>query len=206
MRRCVIIGGADINNTEFVKSHLAPGDYVIACDRGLVNCDLLGISPDLIVGDFDSHAEPVTQTEKIVLPCEKDDTDTFFAVKEAIRRGFEDFLLLGVFGNRLDHTFGNISILFMLDEQKMSALAVDDFSEISIISSQTAIVSDKAKYYSIIAIGGSASGVTETGCKYPLDNATIVPGYQYAVSNEVLPGETAQISVTNGKLLLIITY
>ena len=42
--------------------------------------------------------------ELIVLPCEKDDTDTVFAVKEAMRRNFAEFLLIGVIGQRLDHT------------------------------------------------------------------------------------------------------
>lgn len=41
--------------------------------------------PNLIVGDFDSHENPHLDIETIVLPCEKDDTDTVFAVKEAIR-------------------------------------------------------------------------------------------------------------------------
>ena len=38
--------------------------------------------PSLIVGDFDSHENPHLAVETIVLPCEKDDTDTVFAVKE----------------------------------------------------------------------------------------------------------------------------
>ena len=55
------------------------------------------------------------EAETIVLPCEKDDTDTVFAVKEALKRGFQDFLLIGVIGGRLDHTLGNVSLLLMLD-------------------------------------------------------------------------------------------
>lgn len=39
------------------------------------------------MGDFDSHNNPNLDVETIVLPCEKDDTDTVFAVKEALKRG-----------------------------------------------------------------------------------------------------------------------
>lgn len=46
--------------------------------------DALQVRPGLIVGDFDSHDNPLLDVETIVLPCEKDDTDTVFAVKEAL--------------------------------------------------------------------------------------------------------------------------
>ena len=106
MRRCVIIGGAGIENTEAVRACLREDDFNIFCDSGLRHREALGIQPDLIVGDFDSHPNPHLDTETIVLPCEKDDTDTVFAVKEALRRGFEDFLLIGVVGARLDTRWG----------------------------------------------------------------------------------------------------
>ncbi len=42
-------------------------------------------------GDFDSHEKPETDRETIVLPVKKDDTDTVFAAKEAMRRGSTNF-------------------------------------------------------------------------------------------------------------------
>ena len=41
------------------------------------------------------------------------------------------------------------------------------------------------------------------GARYPQVGAEISYEYQYSVSNEMLPGEIATVSVTNGKLLLI---
>ena len=128
MRRCVIIGGASIGDYDAVCRWLRPDDYVIYCDCGLRHMDGLGVEPDLIVGDFDSYSYPEYDTETIVLPCEKDDTDTVFAVKEALRRGFEDFLLIGVVGERLDHTLGNVSILLMLDSAGKKGIIIDDYS------------------------------------------------------------------------------
>lgn len=69
--------------------------------------EALGAKPDLIVGDFDSHQNPNLDVETIVLPCEKNDTDTVFAVKEAIKRGFVDFLLIGVVGARRPESVSN---------------------------------------------------------------------------------------------------
>ena len=79
MKRCVIVGGADINNYDFIRETLCVDDYVIFCDSGLKHLEHLQAKPDLIVGDFDSHENPQLAVETIVLPCEKDDTDTVFA-------------------------------------------------------------------------------------------------------------------------------
>ena len=49
----------------------------------------------------------------------------------------------------------------------------------------------------------SAAGITVRNAKYPLENATIDCEYQYGISNEVLPGKTAEVSVGEGRLLLI---
>ena len=97
-KRCVIVGGADIHNYSFLRGCLREDDFVVYCDSGLKHLPALQARPDLIVGDFDSHDNPHLGVETIVLPCEKDDTDTVFAVKEAIKRGFDDFLLIGVVG------------------------------------------------------------------------------------------------------------
>ena len=206
MRRCVIIGGASIGDYGTVSAKLRQDDYMIYCDCGLRHVDGLGAEPDLIVGDFDSYSNPEFDTETIVLPCEKDDTDTVFAVKEALRRGFEDFLLIGVVGERLDHTLGNVSILLMLDSEGKVGTIIDDYSEMEIVSDRCempCIIDDSYVYFSLINISGTARGVTIRGAKYPLENAEITCEYQYGVSNEVLPGCTAEVSVGEGRLLLV---
>ena len=206
MRRCVIIGGASIGDYGTVSAKLRQDDYMIYCDCGLRHMDGLGAEPDLIVGDFDSYSNPEFDTETIVLPCEKDDTDTVFAVKEALRRGFEDFLLIGVVGERLDHTLGNVSILLMLDSEGKVGTIIDDYSEMEIVSDRCempCIIDDSYVYFSLINISGTARGVTIRGAKYPLEGAEITCEYQYGISNEVLPGCTAEVSVGEGRLLLV---
>lgn len=165
--------------------------------------DALQVQPGLVVGDFDSHDNPNLEVETIVLPCEKDDTDTVFAVKEALKRGFDDFLLIGVVGARLDHTLGNISILLMLDKVRKKGKIIDDYSEVEIISGEPAYIDDSFSYFSLLNVSGVAKGITIENAKYPLRNAKITCEYQYGVSNEVLPGKTASVSIKHGKLLLV---
>ena len=202
-KRCVIVGGADIQNYAFIREKLCADDYVVFCDSGLKHLEHLQVLPSLIVGDFDSHENPHLDVETIVLPCEKDDTDTVYAVKEAINRGFDDFLLLGVVGARLDHTLGNVSILLYLDSLGKKGSIIDDYSEMEIVSDEPVSICDQYSFFSLLNITGCAKGITITGAKYPLDGGEITCEYQYGISNEVLPGKTAQVAVASGKLLLI---
>ena len=199
----MIIGGADIGRYDRIHSYLREDDFYICCDSGLKHREKLGIIPNLIVGDFDSYKNPHMDVETIILPCEKDDTDTVFAVKEALSRGFQDFLLVGVIGGRLDHTLGNVSLLLMLGAQGKEAMALDDFSEMQIVSDQPAQIENRYAYFSLLNISGTAQGITIKNAKYPLAEAEISCEYQYGISNEVLPGKYAVVTVKQGRLLLI---
>ena len=203
MKRCVIVGGAGIENYKRIKDMLRDNDFVIYCDCGLKHQDALGIEPDLIIGDFDSWENPNANTETIVLPVVKDDTDTFFAVKEAVKRGYDEFLIIGVFGGRLDHTLGNLSIMLNLFKQGKKVTAADDYSIITVVGESAEYISEEFSFFSLLAIDGKAEGVTIKGAKYPLENAVFTPDFPLGVSNEVLPGETAEVSVKRGNLILI---
>ena len=202
-KRCVIIGGADINNYDYIRTCFTKDDFFIFCDSGLKHLESLQVMPSLIVGDFDSHENPHMDVETIVLPCEKDDTDTVYAVKEAIKRGFRDFMIIGVIGARLDHTLGNVSILLYLDSLGLKGTIIDDYSDMELVSAQPVYISNQYPYFSLLNITGRAKGITIIDAKYPLDNAEITCEYQYGISNEVLPGKQAMVSVSDGKLLLI---
>lgn len=206
MRRCVIIGGAPIQDYQWIRQHLLPDDFYIFCDGGLKHRQSLQVTPDLLVGDFDSWDNPKTETEIIVLPRKKDDTDTFFGVKEGVKRGFEDFLLIGVIGGRFDHSLGNISALLYLTGLGKKALIIDDYSSIEVVSSQPVFIEQNIQYFSVLNIDGKAKGITIKNAQYPLENAEIIWDYQYGISNQVLPGKTAEVTTQEGRLLLVKVY
>ena len=66
MKRCVIVGGAEIRTYERVRSYFHPDDFFIYCDCGLRHQAGLEREPDLIIGDFDSHEKPETDR---ILAC-----------------------------------------------------------------------------------------------------------------------------------------
>ncbi len=201
--RCVIIGGADIDDYTAIRCQLRSDDFFVYCDSGLKHMHALQATPGLIVGDFDSHENPHLPVETIVLPCEKDDTDTVYAVKTCLQRGYEDFLLIGAAGARLDHTIGNVSVLLYLHSIGKHGKLLDDYSEMEIVSGTPAYIPDHFAFFSLLNITGQAKGIFIQNAKYPLENGEIPCTYQYGISNEVLPGKTAVVYVTNGELLLV---
>lgn len=202
MKRAVIVGGAKIYNYEKIKEYINKDDYFVYCDGGLKHMEKLGVKPNLIVGDFDSFENPNMDSETIVLPCEKDDTDTCHALKVCIERGFKVFLFVGCIGERMDHTMGNVSLLIMLKEKGLSGIMLDDYSEISIVKDEECI-DDSFSYFSLITLSDISEGITIKNAKYPLENASIKSGFQLGISNEVIKGQTAEVSCKSGNLLLI---
>lgn len=213
MSRCVVIGGADIGDYDRIRDYMREDDFLVYCDSGLKHLKGLGMEPSLIVGDWDSYENPHMDVETITLPVAKDDTDTVFAVREGMVRGFTDYLLVGAIGARFDHSLVNAYILTTLENRGCHGIIIDDYSEMQIISggkrddgtSMTGIahVDDSWSFFSLVALEGGAEGVTIRDAKFNLEDAGIGPDYQYATSNEVLPGRTAEIRVKEGRLLLI---
>ena len=138
------------------------------------------------------------------LPREKDDTDTLFAVKLAVERGFGDFLLLGAMGARFDHALGNVSILLYLHGLGKNAVLADDYSVMKIAGKEPLYIEDSCSYFSVLTVAGDVNGVTIKNAKYPLNNASLKTDFQLGISNEVLPGKIAEVSVENGRVLIVV--
>lgn len=204
MKRALIVAGAPIEDYDALKVLLRADDYSIFCDSGLRHAMGLNVEPQLVLGDFDSHPRPEMDCEIIQLPCQKDDTDSMYAVKLALERGFEDFLLLGMTGARLDHTLGNLSMLVYLNSRGKKAVMADDYALMEMVSQgKPAVIEPGYKYFSVINLTGTARGISIENARYPLEKARIDWEYQYGISNETFPGEEARVSVEQGEVLLM---
>ncbi len=207
MRRCVIIASSQIQDYEKIKSHLHTDDFFVFCDGGLYHMEQLRVKPNYIVGDFDSYLNDLPTDVPIErLPCVKDDTDTVAAAKLMLQKGFSDFLLIGFTGQRLDHTLANIGVLLMLHDHHATAKMIDDYGEMY-IADQTPILLNKGccSFFSLMSVDGPFSDVTISGAKYPLHNASVMPSYQYAISNEITE-EQCQITIGRGRALFVKIY
>jgi thiamine pyrophosphokinase len=213
--RAVIVCAAQINNYNQIKKNLRSDDFFIFCDGGLNHCMELNVVPDLILGDFDSYTEKKIENIKtefskadiIILPKEKDDTDSMYAAKKVLEAGFTEVLMIGSAGNRFDHTMVNVSLLRFFYSNEIKAQIIDDCSVIQFIGQNKIEVSPEFSYFSIIVLSDKCSGVTITNAKYPLKDAKITGLWQYAVSNEVLDkAKSAEVSIKKGSALLVMDF
>ena len=182
-------------------------DIAIAADSGYHSARLLGVTPDILLGDFDSIGADLgkldANTEIIKVPAEKDFTDTQLAVDTALKKGANEIIIIGGLDGRLDHTLSNLSILEDMWDKKIFCHITNGFNRVRLIdSTSTLIPKSQFKYLSIIAISKLLKGVEIKGCKYPLSNAKIEKNFQFAVSNEI-EGNCALISVRKGRAYIV---
>lgn len=177
-------------------------DYILAADGGLVHTRALGLTPNCILGDFDSLGyEPDDST---VFPVEKDDTDAMLAVKRGLELGYRDFLLYGSLdGPRLDHTVANFSTLQYLADRGATGCLVGKDYLVTVVKNGKISFDETAKgIISVFCMGPDAEGVTIKGLHYGLENGTLSAGFPLGVSNHFV-GQKAEISVKDGSLLVM---
>lgn len=199
MKRCVIFCAAGFDS---LLEPIREEDYVIAADGGFQHTEKLELTPDAILGDFDSLG--YTPEGANVFPVEKDDTDAMLAVRHGLARGFREFLIYGgLDGPRLDHTFANVQTLeFLAAHGAYGYLIGKDYLLTVVKNSGVRFPAGAEGTISVFCVGSDARGVTERGLYYPLDNATLTSSFPLGASNH-FTGGSAEISVEKGSLLLI---
>ena len=193
------------------KTELVPapreGDLVIAADGGAAQLAAAGVAPDAILGDFDSLGRvPRAECPVLVLPVEKDETDTAAAIAYGWERGYRRFCILGGTGGREDHTWANVAHLWSVAKRGGAAtLEGDGFIRTVIVNNSLNIKPKKGATVSIFSLSEESRGVTLGGLYYPLRDAILRADTPLGVSNSAL-GEEATVSVKEGALLVMWEY
>ena len=197
---CVIFGAGE---TYSPRKKFNSTDLIIAADGGYKKAVELGLTPDVVIGDFDSGEEPEDTTAFIVkLNRDKDDTDMLAAVKLGLRRECKTFVIYGGTGGRLDHTVANFATLCYLNAFGARGFLVDKDSIATVITDGKITLPKSCRgTVSVFAYGGEATGVTFKNLSYPLDNADLTPDFPLGVSNATT-NAAATISVKHGSLLI----
>ncbi|MDR1410085.1 MAG: thiamine diphosphokinase [Oscillospiraceae bacterium] len=201
MRRgiCHIFGASP----EFVPvPDIKPGDLCIAADGGWQTLEKLGVSSDMAIGDFDSSLPPEGIPIARLDPV-KDITDLYAAIQIGKERSFRSFRLYGALGGSWGHSAANLQILAGLAKEGYNAIILAENARVYALRNNHLLLSAlHGRRVSILAFGGSASGVTLKGMRYPLHDAELDCFFPLGVSNE-LTGEAAEIAVAHGTLLVI---
>lgn len=205
MKCGLIIGAAPWQDSTFLTPYLEKGHWTVFCaDGGYANACAAGLTPDFLIGDWDSGDRPELDVPCVTLPVEKDMTDLQAAMDQALSMGISRLLLCGCTGGRLDHTASNLLLLEWLADHGGDGMIVDEDNEVRMLFPGTFRVEDTPHYHylSFIPLDRTVTGVTLKGMKYPLQYAELVRGDTLSVSNEPR-NQVMEISISKGRALLI---
>lgn len=205
MKHCVIIGAVTVKNKKLLHEY-CENAFVICADGGLDIANENNIIPDLIVGDFDSTQSELPQgIETIALPVQKNDTDTMFAIREALRRGYQEFVLFGILGgDRFDHSFASLCSLQFIATQNGRGVIIGDDCQIFVLTGGRLRLRDMVgNGLSVFPFGVPNCTVTYHGLEYPLNRHTLYSQDPLGVSN-CISDPLAEIILHSGTALVIV--
>lgn len=186
-----------------------PDDWVLCADGGWQLARRAGVTPDLVIGDFDSSDAPATGAVER-FPAEKDDTDTMLCLKRGLAQGYDDFLIVGGFGGRVDHTLANLQALHYAAARRARAVMRDGLRWATVVAEGAVsvpadVLGDEVGplKLSVFALDGRCEGICLRGTKWELTDASLSNAFPLGVSNE-FAAPRAEISVKRGALLVTV--
>lgn len=201
MKRCFIFAAGSFYG---LRERPVSDDFVIAADAGYRICLKENLSPDLLLGDFDSMDPPADFAHSRRLPVEKDDTDTLAAIKTGLEQSCDIFYIYGgTGGKRLDHTLANLQSLLFLRRRGARGFLYDDDFVWTVLENEALTVRKTVEWglFSAFCLGDRAEGVDEEGLQYPLKDAVLTSDFPLGVSNHILAPE-ARVAVRKGALAI----
>ena len=205
MKKCIILANGKPPRKSVITFFQKNGfDTLVCADGGADSALRLGLTPDCIIGDLDSISKEAIKkfkkTSKILQYKRQNDTDVEKCLKFVIKNKFDEALLIGVTGNRLDHTICNLGIVLkFFSKIKLSLLA-----ENSYLKPYTGDVRLKTQKGEIISLYGfdNKTKLTSNGLKYPLKNISLPFGEKESTSN-VATSNSIQLKIRNGIIFII---
>jgi len=209
MKTVLIVGNGNSNSKSFYEKLSKEADFIIGVDGGAGKLIKYDIRPDIAIGDFDS----IRRKEFLLLkdrrvnilqfPKDKDYSDAELAVRFALKNSFDEFILSGMLGKRVDHMLFNVSLLHFLIKKEKDAKIIEESEEIYITRSRKKININRGETVSLYPITDIVTNVTTIGLKYPLKGQSILKGKTLTLSN-IAVSCTIQITVGKGTLLIIV--
>ena len=200
MKTCYIIAGGEFDGF-FDKVN--EEDMVIAADKGHIYAKESGITPTMIIGDFDSANQPEGDLVIKLNPI-KDYTDTKAALMVAEDWGYDEIIIYGGLGGRESHTFANITNALEFKKKGINVVLKSKYKSFYIVDDKLDYkIKDSEDFYvSIFALSDIVKGVDIKGLYYELNNFDLTNDNALGVSNETC-GKDFKIKVKSGYLLVI---
>lgn len=203
--RAVVLCDGPPPPPELLSYWLTGAEIFVCTDAAGHPYSHLPMVPDVVIGDFDSLAGRILDGRdgpRFLQVTDQHTTDSEKALLYLVEEGYQEVVLLGATGWRLDHTLFNVNLLERFADKLAICLAGHHADTVRL--SPGAHVSwelQTGTKFSVMPLSGPVSGVTIEGAMYPLLGETLVPGGQATIGNRVTMSPLL-VSVGEGPLLV----
>lgn len=205
MKKFILLANGKAPQKKIINFLKQIGFSVLVCaDGGANKARQLNLVPDFIIGDLDSVYRQTLSyfkgKSKIIELSRQNDTDVEKCLKEMIKRGFMEAVLVGVTGDRLDHTFCNLGIVIKFFYQINLRIIAED----SILIPYTGKVELKTIPGETISIYGfdTRTKIISKGLFYPLKNVSLPFGKKESTSN-IAGSDKVSLEIKGGIIFVI---
>ena len=210
--RILIFANGDPPSRALAQRLAAVHDFLMATDGAAHKAVALGLSPNIVCGDFDSvamdtaHAE-LPDAEFIPTP-DQDSADLEKAIALARQRGATRITIIGANGGRIDHTLANCALLLRYHHEILIRL-VEDGAETWAMSGAESVpfamqfAAVPGDTISLLSMDGRAR-VGITGVKWPL-HEHLLPIGTLGISNAAV-ADTMTVTVRGGTIFVCHLY
>ena len=205
MKKALILANG-LHPSKSVIQYLQKNGYktLICADGGANSAYKLGLVPDFIIGDLDSINTKVNKhyesKSKIIKYKRQNDTDVEKCLKYLIKKKYEEVILLGATGDRLDHSFCNMGIVLkFFNEIKINILHQKSF--LKCFTGKVKLNTTKDEIISLYGFDKKTK-IKSAGLKYPLENVSLPFGEKESTSNAAVSNEV-ELKITGGKIFVI---
>lgn len=209
MKRAIIFINGNLSNVNRAKKIITKEDYLIAADGGVKHILKLGLTPQIIIGDLDSTPLSLQKKLKdfkiewIKYPAKKNKTDFELAIDFCLGKKFQEIIIFGILGDRIDHILANIFLLAKIqtENQSIKIKIIERNKEIFILNKEIVINGQIGDELSIIPVSEKLEEVVTEGLEYQLNNETMFFGSTRGISN-ILNKTSTKITITKGVALV----
>jgi len=209
-RVALFLNGEYAPDPGFYSRLAESADLVVAADGGAERLALLGLRPDVVVGDFDSLsgerlAELTAAGVRIVRhPVRKDQTDAELAISEALRAGAGIMDIAGALGGAFDHSLGSLALLRHLAGIGVAARLVEPALSVTVAVApyRRVLAAPPGSRFSCLPLTRRTI-VSLTGFDYELDHVALRADACRGVGNRVLRAGAEVVLHTGSAVLTV---
>ncbi len=208
MKRAVVFVNGNLSDLSQAKKIINKKDCLIAADGGANFIEKLKLTPNIVIGDMDSiKPELLKRYISIKYPRKKDKTDFELAIDYCLKNKFQEIIIFGILGDRIDHMMANIFLIVRTQNTLLrqgfggQVKIIEGNKEIFVLNKKIVIDGKIGDEVSIIPVSEKIEGIVTDGLEYKLNNEVLLSGSTKGISN-VMKKKRVKIIAKRGVALV----